>query len=281
MIGIVIVSYKNFQGTVKFVTKELCKILLPWKVVIVDNCSDTLSGNKLAEACGGVCVQSQGDIQDKDERVFVLPVEDNLGYARGNNLGAKFLLDNFDCDYLLFTNDDIVLEDADVVSKLIDCFEIHEVGAVGPRVVGIDGIDQSPHHKVITPSRQLGWKFFSLLRKRKKENLGASEKPQSSYCYWVSGCFFLMRTEDFQSVEGFDPSTFLYAEEVILAERLKRIGKREYFCADTHVVHYGGCSTQSIQNNKLEQILKESNCIYYRKYLHSNPIIVWLYKTFC
>ena len=62
---------------------------------------------------------------------------------------------------------------------------------------------------------------------------------------------------------------------------MKRIGKRSYFMADTSVVHLGGCSTQQVTNRTLHRYLKQSNCIYYRNYLHSNPVIVWLYKVIC
>lgn len=284
MLGIVIVSYKNFKGTVDFITKELKKITLPWKVVVVDNCSDSILGEKLAEACNGICVQKQEAITDTNNSVFVLPVKENLGFARGNNLGADFLIQNFNCEHLLFTNDDILIEEPDGIQKMIDFLNQNEdIGAIGPRVIGIDSFDQSPHYRIITPARQLGWKLLPFVRKKSKKDSNDTiyNTPQSSYCYWVSGCFFIMKCKDFIEVKGLDPSTFLYAEEVILAERLKSIGKREYFYGETHIVHYGGCSTKSIENKQLKRILKESNCIYYRKYLHCNPIIVWLYKLLC
>ena len=283
MLGIVIVSYKNFKGTVNFITKELRKITLPWKVVVVDNSSTFDEGKKLADACGGVCITEQGDITDEDSSVLILPITENLGFARGNNLGADLLISNFNCEHLLFTNDDILIEEPEGIQKMIDFLnQNEEIGAIGPRVIGVDGIDQSPHYRIITPLRQLGWKLLSFLRKKnKKESSDIVVLPQPSYCYWVSGCFFIMKSKDFMSVQGFDPATFLYAEEVILAERLKKIEKREYFYSETYITHFGGCSTKSIENNKLKNILKESNCIYYQKYLRCNPVLIWLYKKLC
>lgn len=283
MLGIVIVSYKNFKGTVDFITKELRKITLPYKVAVVDNSSDSILGEKLAQACNGICVQEQKAITVKNSSVFILPVKENIGFARGNNLGADFLIRNFECEHLLFTNDDILIDEPDGVQKMIDFLNQNEdIGAIGPRVIGIDGIDQSPHYRVITPLRQLAWKLLPFMRKKGKKDLSdITVSPKPSYCYWVSGCFFIMKSNDFISVKGFDPETFLYAEEVILAERLKQTKKREYFYSNTYITHFGGCSTKSIENKQLKRILKESNCIYYRKYLHCNPIIVWLYKLLC
>lgn len=50
----------------------------------------------------------------------MLGAKANLVYAKGNNLGANFLLRHFDIDYFLFTNNDLRIVDVDVVEKLID-----------------------------------------------------------------------------------------------------------------------------------------------------------------
>ena len=48
-------------------------------------------------------------------------MKDNVGYAKGNNAGARFLLKNFqDTDFLLFSNDDIILEDQNVLITLCE-----------------------------------------------------------------------------------------------------------------------------------------------------------------
>lgn len=280
MLGIVINVYKNFDTTVKFVNEELAKISVPWKAVIVDNASSPELSFALASACGGSLAS---DKLQKD--VVVISVKDNLGYAKGNNLGAKYLLDNYACDYLLFTNDDIIINGSEVVPTLLERFHKDEnIAVVGPRVVGLDGAEQSPHYRVITPERQLGWRFLSFLRRKRPVAAGNIEKPSSGYCYWVSGAFFIMKSADFVAVDGFDSATFLYAEEVILSERLKQRlggGEKEYFCSDCYVTHCGGCSTAALQSETLKKYLKESNCHYYRKYLHSCALSVWLYKIFC
>ena len=282
MIGIVVISYKNFQGTVDFINNQLPKLKMSWKAVVIDNASDIKSSQQMAQVCEGVCTSALSTVTDEKNNVFIICSTDNLGFAKGNNLGVEFLLRNFNCDYLLFSNDDIVIEDPLVLNKLTKAFEIDKnIAVAGPRVVGTDGAEQSPHHRIVTPLRQLGWKLLPFLRRKRKVQTVTTTSIVSSYCYWVTGAFFLMKTTDFTSVNGFDPATFLYAEEVILAERLKQIGKREYFYADSLVIHYGGQSTRNIRNKKLKKILKDSNSHYYRNYLHSNPFIIWLYRVLC
>lgn len=282
MIGIVIVSYRNIDGTVSFINDQLSKIALPWKVVVIENSTEHSVGKEIANRCGGIhLMPNSTDASLTSHRVFVISLFNNLGFARGNNLGAEFLLSHFKCDYLLFTNDDIIIDNKNVIEIMIKSFQKDDrIAVIGPQILGVDGIPQSPHYKVITPQRQIGWKLLWFLRRKRKHS---DYRPISisGYCYWVSGCFFLIKTTDFLAIEGFDPRTFLYSEEVILAERLKKIGKKEYFCADTKVVHWGGCSTKNLKNKQLRCHLKQSNNIYYLNYLKCNPIWVWLYNLIC
>ena len=281
MIGIVIVSYKNTRGTIDYVTNQLPRIKTPWKAVIVENSQDWDVCQKIAEGCNGKVLDVTSICQDDEHHVYVIAPSANIGFARGNNLGADFLLRNYNCDYLLFSNDDIILKDADVVESMIAIMEKNnDVAVVGPRVLGVDNKDQSPHYKIITPIRQIAWKLFPMLRRKRKVG-NTSTDIASGYCYWVSGCFFLFKARDFQSVSGFDPDTFLYGEEVIMAERLMKLGKREYFLSSSQVVHLGGCSTKQIQNDKLRGFLKESNSLYYKKYLGYNDFVIWVYNKLC
>lgn len=282
MIGIVIVSYKNQEGTVAFINEQLPKISVSWKAVVINNSPDENVGKTIAEKCGGVMLQDPDETIEEQSRVYVVSTLKNLGFARGNNLGADILTRNFAVDYLLFSNDDIIISDGQVIEKMLQQFSRHQdVAIVGPRIIGKDNCDQSPHYRIITPLRQIGWKLFRRFRQNRATTLPTIAPLQSGYCYWVSGCFFLVRQSDFSIIGGFDPQTFLYSEEVILAERMKRIGKHSYFTVDTCVVHVGGCSTKSLKNKILHGYMKQSNCIYYRDYLHSNPLLVWLYKIIC
>lgn len=282
MIGIVIVSYKNLEGTVTFINEQLPMLCVPWKAVIVDNSPNESVGKAIAEKCGGILLQYPNNLIKEQSRVYVVSTRKNLGFARGNNLGADILARNFAIDYFLFSNDDIIIRDSLVIEKMLLQFDrLKDVAIVGPRIIGRDNCDQSPHYRIITPLRQIGWKLFRWFRQNKAVASQTIKLPQSGYCYWVSGCFFLVRQSDFSAVGGFDPKTFLYSEEVILAERMKRIGKRSYFMADTSVIHLGGCSTQNLRSKELRNYLKQSNCIYYRNYLHSNPIVIWIYKLIC
>lgn len=280
MIGIVTIDYKNPQMTIDFIRRELPNIDVPYKCVIVVNGSTNKEISILKNATKGIVINNENNEQLSDNSLFILPSEENLGFAKGNNLGVKFLLENFNFDYILFTNTDIEIKSKNIISKMITCLEKNkEIGAVGPKVLSKDGTIQFPHYKPVSPYRQIGWILFPFLKKKKNTTNISQIKLQEGFCYWVQGSFFVIRTSDFINVNMFDPNTFLYGEEPILAEKLKKIHKRMYFYPNVSIIHYeGGTILKENSNYRSSYMVMQSNCYYYRKYLKYNPFIIFIYR---
>lgn len=270
--------------TSEFVGGELKKVDTPFRVVAVIN--DALKEE--IELIDDIKALSKGDSIPNCKSIDIVPSSENLGFAKGNNLGVKFLLDNYnDIDYLLFSNNDIEIKSPDCISILINKLEGNDkIGAIGPRVIGLDGKDQSPHDKPTSIYRQIAWNLFPFLRgnfsRKKKENNEAESNYidlEGRYTYWVTGSFFIMKNSLFNEIGGFDPNTFLYAEEQIISEKLKLQDKKMYFEPSVTVVHYEGATTKkNIGHNKSYYIAMQSNCYYYKKYLNYNLLLVLLYK---
>ena len=281
-IGIIVVSYHNPDMTIRYVTKELPKLATPYTLVVVNVAATQEDSFQLAEACGLCFVDDEGTPTFPDAQRFLIWDKENLGYAKGNNKGAKFLIENFKVDYLLFSNNDIEIIDKDCLSVMIEKMEQNkEIGAIGPRIIGLDGKDQMPHDYPISIYRQIGWMLFPFLRRRKttENTIEKQDVLKSHFTYWVQGSFLMMRTIDFLNVEMFDSNTFLYAEESIMAERLKKTGKRMYFDSSVKVLHYeGGTIIKENGNSKSRMMAMESNCYYYREYLHYNRLFIALYR---
>lgn len=280
MLGIIVVAYKNPERTAEYINKYITKLFVPHVVVVVNNASTFNECETLASICGGTACSVNDTLGYKP--VYVVHSSENLGFARGNNLGVEFLRRNCECEYLLFSNDDLVFEEEFSLDTLIDILKRDSsVGAIGPAVIGLDGKHQSPHRRIVSAYRQIGWHVFSRLRKSKRESKGNSSfyAPEEGFCYWVSGAFFLMRTSDFTKIHGFDPDTFLYCEEPIIAEKLHGIGKSMYYCPKIRVIHQEGATTKSVAtNSRIKKWIVESNCIYYIKYRRTPRIVVRLYK---
>lgn len=279
MLGVIIVAYKNSQQTADYINNQLPKLNVPYVVVVVNNKSTFEECKTLASLCNGIACEPN-DIIGK-HHVYVVHSSDNLGFAKGNNLGVNFLSNNYLCEHILFSNNDIILPNS---VNLLPMFRIldnnRNVGAIGPCVIGTDGLHQSPHRKIITAYRQIGWLLLPNLRKKRKTyNKSLISVPAEGICYWVSGAFFIMRLDIFSKINGFDPNTFLYSEEPILAERLKSIHMSMYFYPNLQITHLeGGCTKKQFSNIRLQKMIVDSNCIYYKNYLKTPTIVISLYR---
>lgn len=273
MLGIVVVTYKSFADTVAFVQRELPKISVSHKAVIVDLGSDYDYASSLADACQASMISAEDEAAATHGDLYLLHVSDNLGFARGNNLGVNFLLQNFPTlRWLLISNDDIGLREGGAVEELIRQLELHqEAGMAGPRIIDRNGKEQMPFARPHTFAT-IFWHnlLFPLLNRfgeRDRNFLLSTEQWQVSECYFVRGCFLVVRAAEFQSVGMFDPATFLYYEEPILAERYLRLGKTALYCPGVTIDHYSGKTTeQHINSIRFVGILRQSFRHYFQTY---------------
>lgn len=259
MIGVVVINYHSEDKTIEFVRTELAGISEDYAVVIVDNGSTEESRNRLLEAFKGA-----------DQYVFVVPSEENLGFAKGNNLGARVAVNQFSPDVLLFANNDIrVLEPDSVVRMASKLRSMDDAGALGPKVVGLDGRSQSPEPFVSFWDRHVAlyWgRMFSSKPKAFWEEY--SQTATEGFHYRISGSFFMVKTADYSACGGMDPNTFLYSEEMILAERLKRIGKGVYYYPEVSVVHEHGATTRKYYDKvRVRELRYRSEKYYYKTYI--------------
>ncbi len=268
MLGIIIVNYREYDRTERFIREEVSRIRMPYRLVVVDNGGDEAQARTLRERTGA--------------EVLVRP---NNGFAAGCNAGAEALKD---AEYLLFTNSDLHLASDNVVEALVTKLEADpEIGVIGPEVVGLDGRRQSPEPYMGLWDRYvwmyLSTPFLSKEAKRRKFLLDASEEAQEGCHYRVMGSFFLCRREDWERAGGMDPHTFLYAEESILSERMNAIGKKVYFLPSVTVVHEHGATIRShIDRTKAAWLRFQSDAYFYRRYkgypVWQTTLAGWIYR---
>ena len=274
-IGVVILIYKSCDFAIKVVKQFL---ELPGNnimhIAIVDNTVDDSCSEQ--SCCSLNCkIFHPDDIlsaNSKKSQVFYIPMKDNVGYAKGNNAGARFLLKNFqDTDFLLFSNDDIILEDQNILITLCETLTSYpDIGCIGPQVVGIDGYQQSPRNyddpsvfqiigRLLCPVCTIIRQYFpkKQIFKNKK-----SVYPAGKYS-WLIGAFMLFPADIFLKIEMFDEGTFLYGEENIIGAKLKSIGKTFYFEPKTMVRHLRQASSAHLNNTIEKSDMRFQSCLRY------------------
>lgn len=278
-ISVIIVDYGTLDKSIEYI-KQMNDLIreseLKINYIVVDNCQDySLKGELDKLLLDSKSIDSmEGKIECRESYVvnlenytihFIQNIE-NGGYAKGNNLGVKYCEEYLSTDYYLFSNNDIILLRGFEFQPLIQCFEENStVAVVGPKVTGIDGKVQGPHVKQ-------GWIKGLLCRYvpiefLKRLSYDKYQENRDKQIYWTSGCFMLVDRTKFLRVNMFDPNTFLYCEEMILAAKLEEYGYKFYYCDKCHIIHEGGGTTgEKISKAYMIEADVNSRLYYYKKY---------------
>jgi len=267
VIGVVLVNYKSLNETVDYVLQQLIPDLpKPYRLVVVNNAAT----DELDEAlCSGLDAElvEGNTLGDPSKQHFVISCSKNLGFAKGNNLGAQFLIDHFDVHWLVFTNNDLILAaKSEVVAGLIEkCKADSRIGVIGPKIVGPDGVDQSPSRKMSIWSLIIPRLFYPLIFPWVRAGYFREVvmNADEGFYYRIMGSFFLMPKAAFVDCGGFDPNTFLYAEEQILSERLMQIGREAYYLSSKCVIHDHGSVTSKFHSRRQRAWMNLSSLRYY------------------
>ncbi len=199
-----------------------------YEIVVVDNASSDGSAD---------------EIRDRFDRVTLIEPGRNLGFAAANNLAAEHARGRW---LLLLNPDTVVLDGA--LDTLVDAAERRGEGIYGGRTVFEGGsLNPSSCHGWMTP--------WSLLCRASGLSLaapGSESLNPETYGGWrrdtvrpvdvVSGCLFLLPADLWNRLEGFDPSFFMFGEEVDLCRRASRQGIPRVLIPDATIIHHGGAS---------------------------------------
>ena len=169
----------------------------------------------------------------------VIETMHNLGYGRAMNRGVAFASPS---EFLLLSNPDIAVHPGALAALERHLDSNPQTALVGPTIVDGNG--------EIYPSIRV----FPNLFLAGAHALFAPLWPQNPFTRryraprrdggvdWVSGAFFLVRRDAFQSVGGFDERYFMFAEDMDLCWRLRRAGYGIDHEVDAVVTHIEGVS---------------------------------------
>lgn len=275
----IIVNYKSEERTINYVQEELYpKNSIPQVIIIVNNGATVLSSHRLSKALNAPIIN---DITATiyEASIYIIHNTENSGFAKGNNLGVNFISKHFEVDYLLFSNNDIRFIDSNVIEVLIEKLKsLPDVGVIGPKVIGLDKQCQSPNEYVPFWIEMVGqyWERFIPFYRIKHFN---QNKAPEGYYYRIMGSFFIVNYNDFIKCGEFDSNTFLYGEEVILSERMTKIGKKNYYLPTVSVLHeHGTTTTKYLKQIKGNFIAFNSLAYYYQSYKGTSKLAILLAK---
>lgn len=262
-IGVVILNYATYTETIALVEalqrQTLCNNL---RIVIVDNASPNESYNQLKP------------LQERfDNVVAVLQTGENLGYAKGNNFGLKYLEENAAPDYVAILNNDVILPD-DCFERLVERYqELDKPALIAPVMVNPDG-SRIIYHKINSFWNDLVY-MFALLRCTIGRIKKIHPEIDTTGCQamkvgLISGSFMFINFDIFKEIGYFYPNTFLFSEERFVAQEAKTLGYNNYILLDQSFIH-----NHSITINAYHNLASKNKMLYdgwltftrrYRKY---------------
>ena len=170
----------------------------------------------------------------------------NVGFSKANNQA----INEASGKYILLLNPDTVIKE-DTLDKCFRFMENHsEAGALGVKM--IDGKGHFlPESKRSLPTPSVAfYKIFglsSLFPKSKKfgkYHLSFLDKNENHQIEILSGAFMFMRNETLSKTGLLDETYFMYGEDIDLSYRIIKAGYKNYYLADTSIIHYKGESTK-------------------------------------
>jgi GT2 family glycosyltransferase len=199
------------------------------EVIVVDNASSD---------------NSQLMIKSEFPSVHLIENEQNVGFARANNIGIKKSTGR----YLALINSDVVVL-KDCIEKLIlRMDENADVGIAGPKILNADNSLQPSCRRF--PSL---WNNFcqavglEILFPRVSFFGGWSMKysvPDSTKSVdALSGCFWMVRRKSLDDVGLLDERFFMYGEDLDWCKRFHESGWGVTFSPDSQAIHFGGASS--------------------------------------
>ncbi len=171
-------------------------------------------------------------------------IEDNVGYARAANAGARVLTG---AAYLFVDNDAFVQREGSVAA-LVRCLDDHSVGVAAARLLAEDLTVQHSVYPIQTPAVALvlASGIGRLLPNRWQPRWGRHwDHSESRAISSASGAAMLVRAEAWQELVGFAEDALLYAEDIDLCWRANIAGWTVWFTTDAEFVHLSGGSTSS------------------------------------
>ncbi len=224
-LSIIIVYYggfKNLLGLLKSI--RLFKSETSYEIIVVNNKLDENIGPKVLKLYKNIkFITSSG----------------NIGYANGNNLGAKHASGK----YLLIINPDtkISIGSIDILAKFLD--SNNDVAIVAPNLIYENGnfLEYIGSRK-LTPLRAIFAlsfinKMFPNNPISRKYFLKDIPKDVLREVDTVPGTAFMIRKSIFNKVKGFDTNFFLYFEEFDLCKRIRDLRLKIFINPKAIVTH--------------------------------------------
>ena len=235
-------------------------------VIVVDNASPNGSGEQVKKQ-----IVSLPDF-------YYIHNEENLGFAKGNNVGFKYAKNELKADFIILMNNDAVIESVNFYALVEQDYSNEKFAVLGPGIRTPVGKEQNPLRLKMLRGFRLklsvaylwldlfaSFLFISPMissllkkfpRKQVKRDFSAMNNVE------LHGSFLICSPEYVGKFDGLDDRTFMYCEEEFLFARCHFNKLKTRFNPQIQIIHNEmENNNSSILKMRKKRLFRMRNCL--------------------
>lgn len=268
MVAFIVLHYKSMDETLECLnTLKKLEHQEKIKIIVVSNSEiDSNFKKKITEYTKDIIINNE-----------------NLGFAKANNVGCQYAIEKYKPDYLAVINNDLLIEQSNFIDLLQSSYDKYNFDILGPKIKSPSGESVNPfpvlsnrkmienqikkNEKIISIYKSKFKLFlfkiyhnikYSLIKEQKLENGNKIAKNVA-----LHGCCLIFSKKYYQKYRDiFDKRTFLYHEEEFLYFRMLKDNLCTIYDPKIVVFHKEGSSLNKIFDgkNSEKQIFRYTEC---------------------
>mgnify|MGYP002624495518 FL=1 len=227
-VSVIIVNYNHkYFPKLAVEALEKSKGSFDMEIIVVDNASTDPESLEFLEKA------------HEDKRLVLVRQQKNVGFGRGNNIGAKVA----EGDYIFIHNPDVQVGEKSI-QQMVDYLEKHDdVGILGPQLVYSSGkVQESCRRHMGFFDLVLNRTFLGRLpvfkRRVKRYLMEDFDHSKVQEVDLLTGAAMMIPKKVWQDVGGFDERYFLFMEDFDLCREVAKAGYKILYYPEAKLEHY-------------------------------------------
>lgn len=258
MVSFVILNYKSTKDTIECIN-SIKKLNGDYSIIVVDN--NTLTSEEVKTI--------------KKLTSDLVLLDANVGFARGNNAGAKYAIDKYHPDFLCVINSDIVINQKNFIEQINDLYNEYHFDILGPKILPEESESCNPfpvyktkeevekkikYHKKLVNIYQNRFKRFLLriyvARNKFKKHVKNTNGLVDELNVGLHGCALIFSKKYYEKYEDiFYPNTFLFHEEEFLYLKAQQDKLITLYSPKIELIHKEGQSLDKEYKNNYQKLI--------------------------
>jgi hypothetical protein len=248
----IIVNYNGANDTISCVNSLIVQNVPIYKIVIVDNNSPNNDYELLKKTF------------ENDSNVIVLKSPKNGGFAYGNNIGIKHILEFFEPDFFLLINNDTIA-DRYMHEELLKAYEKSNdkrVGIVTGKIYYYNEKNKIWHAGGYFSKLKCSGYHFDY----NKYDENSTKYEEIKEITFATGCLWLLPVSVIKNVGYLPEEYFLYLEDTDYCLKLQQQGYKIIYTPKAKVWHKVGASSKNTEQTPNYYFINRNRIILCKKY---------------